>query len=263
MNISGVIRESWGTASRYIKENKAGSVYGNKNQTISKTKDILEISDESRASQTDEPFTATSGKDTLGISKGNKENTYIIHFTDSAIVSRTVSRGYITVNGNHIELSEDTKKKLIETDKQAEADRMRAYNEYIMQHDMAVAQQQSETWKKATKDSAKALEIAAKLSSGKKITSSEAQQLMKFNPQLYAMAMSAAAMAKSHGEHQSTKQVKSDRDDYVSEMKNDGVEWSQFEWKTYESQMTVSLNGESKIEDVSGACNVINYGKEP
>ena len=56
---------------------------------------------------------------------------------------------------------------------------MDAYNNYVMQHELAVAQQQSETWKKAMEDTAEAFMIAAKLSSGAQITSNEAQNSLK------------------------------------------------------------------------------------
>ena len=90
-------------------------------QSASSKKDILEISDEAYAAQRNNQITATSGKDILGASKGDKDNTFIVHFADSAMVHRAVSRGYITVNGINIELSDDIKKKLLETDKKAEA----------------------------------------------------------------------------------------------------------------------------------------------
>lgn len=214
--------------------------------TSSSKQDVVEISSEAYEKQ--ESMSATSGKDTLGITKGSKENTYIIHFSDSAIVSRTISRGYITVNGVNIALSEETKKQLSEIDKKAEADRMQAYNEYVTQHELAVAQQQSETLKKAAEDASRAFEIAAKLSAGEKITGTEAQELMKFNPQLYTMAMSIATMAKQSDKQESI-QMNEDKSDNKKTVS--GVEWSQFEWKTYESRVTVSLEGEASIQEVS------------
>ena len=53
----------------------------------------------------------------MGITKGDKENSYIVHFSDSAMVSRAVARGYVTVNGADVELTEDTKQQLSKTDK--------------------------------------------------------------------------------------------------------------------------------------------------
>ena len=53
----------------------------------------------------------------MSITKGDKENSYIVHFSDSAMVSRAVARGYVTVNGKEVELTEDTKQQLSKTDK--------------------------------------------------------------------------------------------------------------------------------------------------
>jgi hypothetical protein len=41
-----------------------------------------------------------------------------------------------------------------------------------------------------------------------------------------------------------------------------GVEWSQFEWKTYESQMTVSLGKSVDIQGISEGENIINDYKQ-
>ena len=46
-----------------------------------------------------------------------------MHFSDSAMVSRAVARGYVTVNGADVELTEDTKRQLLKVDKEASATR--------------------------------------------------------------------------------------------------------------------------------------------
>lgn len=161
-------------------------------------RDTIEISSKAYHMQADnEQISAASGKDTLKVTKGNKENTYIIHFSDSAIVSRTISKGYITVNGTKIDLSDKVRKQLQETDKRAETDRMQAYNEYIMQHELAVAHQQSEAYRKLSDDTSRAILIMARIQNGQKISSSEEKELMQFNPQLYAMAKNTATIAKN------------------------------------------------------------------
>ena len=68
----------------------------------------------------------------LGITKGDKENSYIVHFSDSAMVSRAVARGYVTVNGKEVELTEDTKQQLLKTDKEASAAREKAYQDWLI-----------------------------------------------------------------------------------------------------------------------------------
>lgn len=159
--------------------------------------DSVEISAEASSLQgIDEKLSASSGKDYLGITKGSKENSYLIHFSDSAAVSRAVSRGYITVNGTKIELSDTVKKQLTKVDKKAQADRMQAYNRYIMQHELAVAQQQSESYEKAAQDAYKALETASKMTRGKKVSNADEQALMEYNPQLYAMSRIMAMLSK-------------------------------------------------------------------
>ena len=61
-----------------------------------------------------------------------KENSYIVHFSDSAMVSRAVARGYVTVNGKEVELTEDTKQQLLKTDKEASAAREKAYQDWLI-----------------------------------------------------------------------------------------------------------------------------------
>lgn len=81
---------------------------------------------------------------------------------------------------------------------------------------------------------------------------------MQFNPQLYAMAKNTAATAKNTAAtaKQHNKQEKIYRKEDISNnhYKNNnvqGVEWSQFEWKTYETQMTVSMEDTVEIQGIS------------
>lgn len=214
--------------------------------------DVVEISAEAYERQSNEKLTATSGKDSLEITKGSKDNTFTIHFSDSAMISRTVARGYITVNGTKIDLSDETKKQLTEIDKQAEADRERAFNKYIMQYDMAVAQQQGEVYKDAADDMSKAFKIAAKISNGEKVSNSDEKALMECSPQLYAMAKIAAIMAKRHekqGEDHTEETIWDKEDSQTNQAL--GVDGSSFERKFYETQMNVSLAGAPEVQDVA------------
>lgn len=68
-----------------------------------------------------------------------------------------------------------------------------------MQHAIAVAEQQGEALKKAYEELSKAFEIAAKIASGGKVSSQEAELLMKTNPRgLYAMALAASMMSEKN-----------------------------------------------------------------
>jgi hypothetical protein len=110
--------------------------------------DALEISKEAYNLQSkNENVVVKSGKDYLGGS-WSADNVLVIHFTDSAIVSRTVQRGYITIDGVRVDLSEDVKKSLLETDEQAQEDRENAFWLNYIQHNMEVAEQQGEVYQK-------------------------------------------------------------------------------------------------------------------
>ncbi len=156
-------------------------------------RDTLQISMEGKhyleSCEEQEEISAASGKDRLEITRGKDGNSFIVHFTDSAMVSRAVSRGYITVNGHKIELSGETKKKLTETDKAAEAQRMQVFIKRNMEHDMKVAKQQSATWELYFREQAKALKAQMKLSKGENLTPEELKNLLENDLQGYLMVI--------------------------------------------------------------------------
>ncbi len=174
-------------------------------------------------------MTATSGKDNLEITKGKKENSFIIHFSDSAIVSRAVSRGYVTVNGVELKLSEKDKKQMLKVDEEASKEREKAYNSYVLEHELAVAKQQGETLKKAFEEIPEMLEMMLEMLFGK------SEQLGKNDEQF----------------------------DYAETYENSssGVSWSQFEWKYYDTQMTVSFEETAKIENIFKGEIILNEKK--
>ncbi len=251
MNINPVINSGHNRTNTMYRQ-KALDRYKETYKSVSQKMDSLEISSEAYELQnSNEKISATSGKDTLGITKGDKENTFVIHFSDSAMVSRAISRGYITVNGVDIELSDEVKKQLANVNKQAQADREKAYNEYIMQHELAVAKQQSEALSKAYGDMSEAFEIVAKISKGGKVSSQEAKKLMETNPGLYAMAMVAAAMSEKRAAQSEIESINEEGAENISNETAQGVSWSDFEWKSYETQMTVLMEKTPVIEGVA------------
>ena len=75
-----------------ILNNQIGSIYDRQKNLYSKYPRYSQQNAESKKVCGQEKITATSGKDVLGITKGDKENSYIVHFSDSAMVSRAVAR---------------------------------------------------------------------------------------------------------------------------------------------------------------------------
>lgn len=251
MNINPVINNGCNRTNTIYRQKALGR-YKETYKSVFQKMDSLEISSEAyELRNNDEKISATSGKDTLGITRGDKENTFVIHFSDSAMVSRAISRGYITVNGVDIELPDEVRKQLTNADKQAQADREKAYNEYIMQHELAVVKQQSEALSKAYRDMSEAIEIAAKISKGGKVSSQEAKKLMETNPNLYAMAMAVAAMSEKRAGQSEIESIDEEGTENISNETAQGVSWSDYEWKSYETQMTVLLEKTPVIEGVA------------
>jgi len=224
MNVDYVINndyKKYQKRTNTISGQKALDRYKETYRSVSKKMDSLEISSEAYELQNnDEKISATSGKDILGITRGNKGDNFVIHFSDSAMVSRAVSRGYIRVNGINIELSDKMKEQLTNVNKQAQANREKAYNKYIMQHELSVAKQQSETWKNVFEDVPDILEILEKILKESRISSKEAKKL--------------------------TEELGNISNETVQ-----GVSWSDFEWKSFETQMTVSIERTPIIESVT------------
>lgn len=220
-NISHVINNAYKHVYA-ISEQKTLNIYKETYRPVSKKMDSFEISSEAYKLQNDEKISATSGKDILNITKGNKENNFVIHFSDSAMVKRAVSRGYITINDVNIELLDKIKEQLTNINKKAHYDREKAYNKYIMQHELAVAKQQSETLKNVFEDMPDIIEILEKISKESKISSKETKKLME------------------ELENVLNKTIQ-------------GVSWSDFEWKSFETQMTVSMEKTPVIESVTEA----------
>ena len=205
-----------------ILNNQIGSIYDRQKNLYSKYPRYSQQNAENKKVCGQEKITATSGKDVLGITKGDKENSYIVHFSDSAMVSRAVARGYVTVNGADVELTEDTKRQLLKVDKEASAAREKAYQDYVMQHEMAVAKQQSEAWRKALDGVPDSLRMLLEINNTENVPEYSEKQKKQYNDAIKAY-------------------------DHTG----NGVSWSQFEWKTYDTQMTVTFEDSVKVESIS------------
>ena len=212
-----------------ILNKQVDSIYDRQKNLYSKYPRYSQQNAESKKVCGQEKITATSGKDVLGITKGDKENSYIVHFSDSAMVSRAVARGYVTVNGKEVELTEDTKQQLLKTDKEASTAREKAYQDYVMQHEMAVAKQQSEAWRKALDGVPDSLRMLLEINNTENVPEYSEKQKKQYNDAIKAY-------------------------DHTG----NGVSWSQFEWKTYDMQMTVTFEDSVKVEGISKGMNLIN-----
>lgn len=160
---------------------------------------------------------AASGKDTLEITAA-AAGSYTVYFADSAMVSRAVSRGVITVNGTDIVLSKNVKRRLFMADAEAQTKREEAYRQYISAHEAAVAQQQAAALAHAATEDAFDSSLAAYLLHSQKLQAYQQTQ--------------------------------------------EGIDWSQMEWKTYGTELTVSPGAETEVGEIRVRKRVIGKSSE-
>lgn len=206
------------TTNVYSQEKLSYSNKTNNKDKQSKGLDTVEISSDGYDMQ--ENLSASSGKDMLGITKGTNPNSFIIHFDNIALAHRAVDRGYITVNGKNIQLSDEVKDKILKTSQEAFEASERATMQYAMQHNAIVARQQAEAWSDEAKRMSKAMEVMSKIASGGKVSDADRKFLAQYKPELYAMAISSEMMAKrkeNHDEQQISKVREESKEENSSE----------------------------------------------
>jgi len=143
-------------------------------------------------------ISVTSGSDILETITNAEQNKISIYFGDSAVLNRTVKRGYIEIDGTRMALSDELKEKLIQADKSAQKARESAFANYNLKHRMTVSKQMSEDFENKTAKDIQAFSISAKMSKGSLVSPKEESLLLKSDPQMYFMAAIAQHMAKEH-----------------------------------------------------------------
>lgn len=179
--------------------------------------------------------TASSGSDILEAEMKADKKHVSVYFSDSAMVSRAVKRGFIEINGNKVILSDEVKEKLINTDKQAQKAREAAFALSDLRHNLAVAQQQSEVLNKNMKSDVQAFSISAKMSNGSQVSPEEESHLLKSDPEMYLMAKIAQQMAK----HKDKDYDRLEEEKPSESQKNDGRCES---FTTYRTKMDVDIS---------------------
>lgn len=183
-----------------------------------------------------ESVTASSGSDTLTAEKTGQG--YKIHFEDAAQISRTVERGTLTVDGVEVPLDDAAKAKLSAIGEQLTAQQEAATQQSNMQHDLAVAQQQSEAVNSAMKKLSELLKIFTLFSSGKRVSPVDVQRLMQEEPDLYKVASSMRTLALEKNRDKGDGKQISTEDEPAS----DNTNLADMDAPSLEVQMSVSMS---------------------
>ncbi|SEI52545.1 hypothetical protein SAMN02910453_0674 [Lachnospiraceae bacterium A10] len=190
--------------------------------------------------------TNTKAKDCVNISKEYYKSKQVEEqFLHSAYVYRAVERGYVEVNGQRIEFSEETKEKL-----KIAAEDVRKRNEaahacMIAEHNQIVAKQQADAMMSTMKKEMKALSIASRMSSGRKVSEAERKFLMQTDPELYMRALMAEMMAKQKKRHEEeVREEKIEDDETVEENEDYMQEINEITGDFKEVTLAVAMEGD-------------------
>ena len=183
----------------------------------------------------------------FSVSRQGDSNKFVISFANAAMVSRAVKQGYIEVEGQRIDLSDEVKKQLLATSKQIQDMKKGVTLHNFLLHEAANARQNSDAMKEVNDKMSRAMQTASRIMHGRKVSPADEKELMEFNKDLYAMAKSAAALEQH-------RRKRDDKEDEKISADNDEARAREAEPKDYsveempmpdvETQMTVSLDGE-------------------
>ena len=195
----------------------------------------------------------------FSVSRQGDSNKFVISFANAAMVSRAVKQGYIEVEGQRIDLSDEVKKQLLATSKQIQDMKKGVTLHNFLLHEAANARQNSDAMKEANDKMSRAMQTASRIMHGRKVSPADEKELMEFNKDLYAMAKNAAALEQH-------RRRRDDKEDDKISMDNEEARAREAEPKDYsveempmpdsETQMTVSL------EDGLGQVIDVGAGKE-
>ena len=128
-------------------------------------------------------------------------NRFRLQFTNTAMISRAVKQGYVELEGQRVELSDDVKKQLLAAGKQIQAVRQQVSRHNMLLHEAANARQSRDAMKEASDKMSRAMMTASRIMHGRKVSPADEKELMEFNKDLYAMAKNAASLERYRHKH--------------------------------------------------------------
>ncbi|MBO5652272.1 MAG: hypothetical protein J5908_12435 [Selenomonas sp.] len=235
----------------------AAAVYVAGRQKVAETagegwQDAVEISSDGYALKAQERETEAAA--VCSYTRIGDSGRYRLQFANTAMISRAVKQGYVTVEGQRVDLSDEVKKQLIAAGKEIDGVRKRISAHNFLLHEAANAQQSRDAMQEESEKMSRVMQTASRIMHGRKVSPADEKELMEFNKDLYAMAKNAAALEKYRHKHD-------DREDERISAENERARERAAEPKDYSveetpmpnmtTEMTVDLEGEMpQIDDV-------------
>ncbi|MBE6093516.1 MAG: hypothetical protein E7201_10225 [Selenomonas ruminantium] len=235
----------------------AAAVYVAGRQKVSETagegwQDVVELSSDGDALKAQERETEAAA--VCSYTRIGDSCRYRLQFANTAMINRAVKQGYVTIEGQRVDLSDEVKKQLIAAGKEIDGVRKRISAHNFLLHEAANAQQNRDAMQEESEKMSRVMQTASRIMHGRKVSPADEKELMEFNKDLYAMAKNAAALEKYRHKHD-------DREDERISAENERARERAAEPKDYSveetpmpnmtTEMTVDLEGEMpQIDDV-------------
>jgi hypothetical protein len=170
------------------------------------------------------------------------------------MISRAVKQGYVEIEGQRVELSDEVKKRLLAAGKEIDGVRKQISTHNFLLHEAAYAQQSRDAMQEEGEKMSRVMMTVSRIMHGRKVSPADEKELMEFNKDLYAMAKNAAALERHRHKH--------DKEDDKISAENERARERAAEPKDYSieetpmpnmsTEMTVDLEGElPQIDEVA------------
>ena len=181
-------------------------------------------------------------------------NRYRLQFDNTAMISRAVKQGYVEIEGQRVDLSDEVKKQLLAAGKEIDGVRKQISTHNFLLHEAAYAQQSRDAMQEEGEKMSRVMMTVSRIMHGRKVSPADEKELMEFNKDLYAMAKNAAALEKHHHKHDAEDDKISAENERVRERAAEPKDYSVEEtpMPNMSTEMTIDLDGEvPQIDEVA------------
>ncbi len=181
-------------------------------------------------------------------------NRYRLQFDNTAMISRAVKQGYVEIEGQRVELSDEVKKQLLAAGKEIDGVRKQISTHNFLLHEAANARHSRDAMQEEGEKMSRVMMTVSRIMHGRKVSPADEKELMEFNKDLYAMAKNAAALEKHHHKHDAEDDKISAENERARERAAEPKDYSVEEtpMPNMSAEMTVDLEGEMpQIDEVA------------
>ncbi len=212
--------------------------------------DSVEISADGYALKAQEQEKAVS----FSYTRIGDSNRYRLQFDNTAMISRAVKQGYVEIEGQRVDLSDEVKKQLLAAGKEIDGVRKQISTHNFLLHEAAYAQQSRDAMQEEGEKMSRVMMTVSRIMHGRKVSPADEKELMEFNKDLYAMAKNAAALERHRHKHDAEDDKISAENERARERAAEPKDYSVEEtpMPNMSTEMTIDLDGEMpQIDEVA------------